>query len=210
MIPIFVGSSERFASVEWMTPYSIEENTAFDVRVHVVRPARHGMKESGCTGFTHVRWAVPQLCREMGYEFGIYLDVDMLVLSDIAELWGYRKSGSWVCLRDGTDEVSVICSTLKYPDKSVLHNRHPGTLPRGFHCPEIPLSWNCEDSIQDGMKLLHFTDLKCQPWFTEHPCKEAVGIYRNYESRYRRDRAEPHARGNRKNTQHAPAGLRMQ
>lgn len=184
MIPVFVASSKRFSDVEWLTEFSIKQNTDADVAVYIVRPDLWGMCESGCTGFTNVRWAVPQLCRELGYDFGIYLDVDMLVTGDICELWTYRRAGHWVCLQDGSDEVSVICASLQYPDKSNLHNRHKGTLPRGNRLHTIPLTWNSEDHVCKDMRLLHFTALDSQPWFYDHPDPEAVAVYRGYCERY--------------------------
>jgi len=184
VIPVFIASSDRFADVEWMTKFSIEQNTNADVKIYIVRPQWFGMQESGCTGFTNVRYAVPQLCRLLGHEFGIYLNCDMLVIGDIAELYLHRRYGKWVCLEDGSNEVSVICSSINFPDKSVLHTRHKGTLPRGYLYPEIPLEWNCEDEIKPFMKLLHFTDLKSQPWFYDHPNAEAVALYESYRDRY--------------------------
>lgn len=184
MIPIFVASSERFAGVEWMAEFSIRQNTSADVAVHIIRPDLHGMQETGCTGFTNVRYTVPQLCREMGYDFGIYLDVDMLVVGDIAELWEYRRAGHWVCLEDGSDEVSVVCASLQYPDKSRIHERHKASFSRGSKLKAIPLAWNCEDEVKEGMKILHFTDLNAQPWTHEHPNAEAVALYESYRTRY--------------------------
>jgi hypothetical protein len=142
------------------------------------------MYEHGCTGFTNVRWAVAELLRESGYQFGIYLDVDMLVTGDVEELFQYRKPGCWVTLQDGSTEVSVICSSLRYPPRGTLHLRHKGTLPRGDMLPLIPTVWNCEDKVKQGMRLLHFTDLNTQPWFYDHPDEEAVELYESYRNRY--------------------------
>ena len=193
MIPIFIAYSDRFADAEWLTEFSIRENTNEEVQIHIVRPQWYGMEESGCTGFTNVRYAVPQLCRLFGYDYGIYLDVDMLVIGDIKELWAYRKAFKWVCLEDGSNEVSVICSTLQFPDKSVLHTRHRGTL-HGARSRDIPMEWSCEDDVVEGMKLLHFTGLATQPWFHNHPDSEAVGLYEEYRARYHsRDGAERYA-----------------
>lgn len=195
-IPVFIASSERFQEVEWLTEFSIRENTTSDVDIRIVRPDWYGMQESGCTGFTNVRWAIPQLCRELGYEFGIYLDVDMLVLGDIAELWAYRQSGKRVVLEDGSDEVSICCATLQYPEKTFIHTRHKGTFPRGYDVPSIPLTWNSEDAICDGAKLVHYTSLKHQPWFYDHFNKEAVDLYASYCDRHR---AKSDARSHRVN-----------
>lgn len=184
-IPVFIASSNRFEEVEWLTEFSIRENTSADVDIRIVRPEWYGMQESGCTGFTNVRWTIPQLCRELEYEFGIYLDVDMLVLGDIAELWSYRKQGKRVVLEDGSDEVSVCCATLQYPDKAFVHTRHKGTFPRGYDIAVIPDEWNCEDAIKPGAKLIHYTSLDHQPWFYNHFNKEAVDLYASYCDRYR-------------------------
>ena len=183
MIPIFIASSDRFADAEWMTEFSIRENTSEEVQIYIVRPQWFGMEESGCTGFTNVRYAIPQLCRLFGHDFGIYLDVDMIVTGDIKELWSYRRAFNWTCLADGNNEVSVICSTLQFPDKSTLHLRHKGTL-MGARRSDIPLTWNSKDAICPDMKLLHFTGLATQPWFHDHPDNAAVALYKEYKARY--------------------------
>lgn len=190
MIPVFVASSNRFAEIEWMTPYSIQRNSSVDVRIHVIRPEDVGMQESGCTGFSMIRYAVPELCREHGYSEAIYLDIDMLVTGDISELWQYRQPGKWVTLTDSSDEVSIISAEIKYPAKEFIHRRHRGTLHKADRVAGIPPCWNVEDRVEPDMRLLHFTNLDTQPWFHEHPCKEAVEIYRQYESDYLRDRAK--------------------
>ena len=69
MIPIFIASSDRFESTEWLTDFSIRENTDAEVMIHIVRPQWWGMQESGCTGFANVRFAIPQLCRQLGYDY---------------------------------------------------------------------------------------------------------------------------------------------
>jgi lipopolysaccharide biosynthesis glycosyltransferase len=183
MIPIFIASSDRFADAEWLTEFSILENTNEEVKIYIVRPQWYGMEASGCTGFTNVRYAIPQLCRLFGYDYGIYLDVDMIVTGDIKDLWAYRKAFNWVCLEDGSNEVSVVCSTLQFPDKSVLHTRHKSTL-HGARLSNIPLEWNSKDKVCPNMKLLHFTALANQPWFHDHPNSEAVALYEEYLARY--------------------------
>ena len=131
-----------------MTASSIVKNTKADVSITHLYPE----VEEGCTGFSKVRWTIDR---------GIYLDCDMIVLGDIAELWSYRRSGKFVCMQDGSTEVAVIDGVSKLP--------------------LIPREWNVEDRIEKGMKLLHFTDLKCQPWFYDHPNPEAVEIWKQYK-----------------------------
>lgn len=211
MIPVFIASSARFASIEWMTEFSIRENTTSDVAIHIIRPDEIGTREHGCTGFTNLRYAVPQLCREYGYEFGIYLDCDMLVLGDIAELYSYGEKRKWVCLQDGSNEVSVVSCFLQYPDKSRLCEMKKHQFNRGEDVRRIPLEWNSEDKVTPGMKLLHFTSLDSQPWFYDHPDKEAVAIYEDYRARFdNRNRPESDATSPRRRKRVKASKVRLQ
>src|SRR5690606_14692 len=127
-------------------------------------PEPLGLPYTGCTGFTNLRYIIPELCGYRGY--AIYLDVDMLVLADIAELWSYRQVGAWVQLEDGASEVAVIdCAAHTHlPPMKHIHHWHKSELARAVKSVDaIPLCWNVEDKTEPGMKLLHFTDLKRQP-----------------------------------------------
>ena len=158
-IPIFIGISERFKITEGITERSILRNTDSPVDITHLYPK----VEAGCTGFTNVRYDISH---------GIYLDCDMIVLGDIAELWGYYEKGRVACMVDGSSEVSVIGCSHLCRDK---HHEH--LIPKS---KTIPLSWNVKDQVIPGMKLLHFTSLATQPWFYEHPNLEAVEIYKKY------------------------------
>ena len=160
MIPVYIGISERFREMEGMTANSILRNTNADVQITHLYPD----KEEGCTGFTNVRYNIKK---------GIYLDVDMIVLGDIAELWAYHQPGKFVCLQDGSTEVSVIDC-----DHTCSNKREHHLLPLE---PIIPIEWNIKDEVIHGMKLLHFTNLATQPWFFDHPNKEALKIYDEYK-----------------------------
>lgn len=161
MLPltVYIGISRRFRQIEGMTAESIRQHASEPVEIVHVYPD----VESGCTGFTNVRYTIPR---------GVYLDCDMIVLADIAELMTYHRPGRFVCLADGSTEVAVI---------DCYHNcrskREEFKLPR---LRSIPLVWNSEDRLVPGAKLLHFTDLNTQPWNTRHPDDEARGYYERY------------------------------
>ena len=159
IIPVYIGTSERFRCVHGMTERSIARNTTAEVCIQHV----YAQPESGCTGFTNVRY---------GIRYGIYLDCDMVVLGDIAELWSYRQPGAFVCLEDGSTEVAVIDC-----EHACTNKREEGLLPKVC---TIPLTWNSEDRLVEGAKLLHFTDLNTQPWFHPHPDPAVVALYRDY------------------------------
>ncbi len=184
-IRIYIGSSDKFRCAESAIENSILANTQSDVEITFMRPSDLGIPESGCTGFTNLRYAVPDMAGFAGY--AIYLDVDMIVLGDIADLYDYRQPGYWVTMKDGSSEVSVIsCGVHRHMPG--LHNIHMYNKSQLYGMIRkkclIPPCWNVEDEVQEGMKLLHLTDLKCQPWMKEpqypHPCPEAVDIYHAY------------------------------
>jgi hypothetical protein len=158
-IPIYIGISEKFKITQGLTERSILRNTSAPVEITHLYP----VIESGCTGFTNVRY---------GINHGIYLDCDMIVLGDIAELWSYYKKDYYVCMEDGSSEVAVIGCSHFCRDKN-----HEYLIPK---LKKIPMIWNVEDEIVDGMKLLHFTNLKTQPWFSDHPNNSVINLYNEY------------------------------
>lgn len=160
-VPVFIGISERFRSIEGLTAASILRHASAEVQIRHLYPET----EAGCTGFTNVRYTIGR---------GIYLDCDMILLADIAELWAYRQPGKFVCLKDGSTEVAVIDCAHQCTNKT-----QETLLPKAAR---IPLEWNSEDRLVEGAKLLHFTDLKTQPWFYEHPNAEAVAVYDAYKA----------------------------
>lgn len=183
LIRVYIASNERWAMQEPVIEYSIRTNTKADVEINIIRPLDHGMQETGCTSFTNVRWAVPELAGHAG--FAIYLDVDMLVLGDIVELWSYKQPGRFVCLADGSTEVMVMDCTQRMPPLAQLHQYKKWSLiekAQPYLRPRIPLEWNCKDGVDLSTKLIHFTDLSRQPWFTPERDDRATQILRRYES----------------------------
>jgi len=159
-IPITIGMSDRFRIIEGLTERSILRNTSTPCEISHVAT----VPEEGCTGFSNVRYRVRD---------AIYLDPDMIVLGDIAELWELREAGRFVCLRDGTTEVAIITGY----EHTCRNKREEHLLAKSC---VIPLNWNVEDKVTDGAKLVHFTDLSTQPWFHDHPDPDAVALYEAY------------------------------
>ncbi len=165
MIQVFIGISERFDCIKGLTEKSILANTNAEVAISHLYPE----KEEGCTGFSNVRYAIKK---------GIYLDPDMIVLGDIADLWAYHRPKKYVCMQDGSSEVAVI--DCEHSCKNKFDERK---LPK---LPIIPLEWNIEDcdyfdkALPKNIKLFHFTDLRYQPWFHKHHHKDAIALYEEY------------------------------
>ena len=188
MIRVMIGTcgSGMHEKAEKVIEYSIRESTFEDVDIQFMRP---GWK-SGCTGFTNHRFLIPSLCNFEG--FAIYLDVDMLVLGDIAELWSYKEPGKW-CTTPYRDDVSVIdSSAFKDLTPAVVKAKRKDAIRsmiKNRQLLSIPQSWNCIDKLTPATDLLHYSDLDRQPWhpipghpYKEHPDAAAVELFWDYYS----------------------------
>lgn len=184
MIRVFIGTAPKWAAHEPILEYSIREHCSQPVEINFMRAGEHGLQPSGCTGFTNFRFAVPELAGFQGH--AIYLDIDMLVLADISELWEYRKPGRFVTPLSGGTEVSVIDCTMRiYPPASEIHRHKKWELERITPMLfAINALWNVEDELKPGTKLLHFTDLR-QDWINgEHNSREAMELLNEYKKNY--------------------------
>lgn len=135
------------------------------------------VKQPGSWGtpFSAFRFAVPELC---GFEGrAIYLDADMLVLGDIAELWDMPPSfgRGMRCVSGMRSDVSVIdCRVFDRPDWPKIQVMKPSGA-RVFEYmrwmnehsviqDDLPAVWNdCDGAIYnrepESVKLLHYTNV---------------------------------------------------
>lgn len=187
MIRVFVGSNTPYAEQEKVLAYSIRANTEAEVEVTFMRPGENGLQACGCTGFSNYRYCVPELADHQG--FAIYLDVDMIVMGDIRDLYVWKRAGKWAVLADGSNEVAVIDCTIRMPEKERIHTYPKQQLlhmTQPYQVRAIPLEWNVEDRVTENMKLLHFTDLNMQPWLGgKHQSPEALGVLQAYQEKAR-------------------------
>ena len=156
MTRVFIGSHKRFERCEPVIEWSIRKYASEPVEINFLRPEYYGCEDSGCTGFSRMRYEIPRICNYEGH--AIYLDVDMILQADIAELWDYRHSGFTAIMQDCSSEVMVVDCEAEF--FNIIR--------------AIPEEWNVEDyaATQEDLKtakLIHYTDLKYQPWFFEHP-----------------------------------------
>ena len=122
--------------------------------------------KSWVTPFSGFRWRIPEVCAHKGR--AIYMDVDMLCVTDIAELWEMpMPKGACVLAR----EAKRYCVMLIDCKEAGRHNPFLSVRRRsgGAVAPFPPgQNWNCLDG--DGLplsdpsiKLLHFTSIDSQP-----------------------------------------------
>lgn len=192
MIRIFIGTDGSIhQKAERVLLHSIRKHTSADTDVQFIRP---GWKSRGPTGFTLHRYLIPKLCNFQGY--AIYLDVDMLLLGDIQELWNYRTPNKW-CItprskKQINDDVSVIdCSAFrdlpKENDLKKFRKEDVRTKIGNRYLQNIPKEWNCIDRLHSDTKLLHYSRLGTQPWhpnpnrtYKPHKDSGAVNLFFQY------------------------------
>ena len=191
MIRVFIGTDgDIHQDAEKVLEYSIRNNTNQPVDVTFMRP---GWK-NGVTGFTTHRYMIPMLCNFEGY--AIYLDVDMIALEDLEDLWGYRTPGKWCTTNAQDDDVSVIdCSAFTDLNDVELLKKAPGGQTKQIvrrqignrYFANISPLWNVEDKVIPNAKLIHYTALNTQPWkpnpkeqYKDHPSPEAVDLFFEY------------------------------
>lgn len=93
MIPIkiFIGYDPREAAAYHVACQSIIEHASHPVAFYPLAQNVLPLdsKRDGSNGFMAARFLVPMLCNYEGW--AIYLDGDMVIMEDIAELWAYKN-----------------------------------------------------------------------------------------------------------------------
>lgn len=214
-IRVFVGTDQRMRKAELVLEHSIRKHASQPVEIHWMRandpgfrveehstwgendpswsigrppgtPYGPGKPGRWATDFTCFRFFVPELCNFEG--FAIYLDVDMMLFADIAELWNYRQPGKLV----STSRLDVFvadCSAFRDWIRSEEAKGsgfgfgvYQGRLGKRWVKNGIPDAWDTLDRWDERAKLVHFTQMRTQPWkpwpevfrYPDHPDPAAV------------------------------------
>jgi len=131
------------------------------------------------TPFSAFRWGVPAACRFAGK--AIYLDVDMIVMSDIAELWDTPFNSEAFAIAKNTQTFCCTlfdCARAKHVLPPVDRIRREfglyayirrSLVPGRVQSFPVGQNWNCLDgedyeSIRDPeIKIVHCTSIPTQP-----------------------------------------------
>jgi hypothetical protein len=193
-IRVFVGSEPEQELALQVLTHSIERHTTHKVRVEalwraveargIVIPLPSRRESRPRTPFSFQRFAIPELCGFQGR--AIYVDSDMQVFADIAELWTWPFGGHDLLsvIEDASSrrrsQFSVMvldCASLRWRVEALI-----GELDRGRYSYEqlvyemavaknvgqvLPTRWNSlERHARGETSLLHYTDMNRQPWLT--------------------------------------------
>lgn len=143
------------------------------------------IKYRNFTEFSNYRWLIPEICGYAGR--AIFLDSDMVCLADIAELFdadmggcamlakaeAYAGGNAW-----GMSNVLFDCGQCRFPVEEIfreidaglysytdLHQMTPRFLQhRPYRIGPLDPGWNSFDRLEEGTRLIHYTNLGTQPW----------------------------------------------
>jgi hypothetical protein len=194
---IGVGANDEDLEFQSVLHYSLERKTSQPLEINWIRlsrnpesfwysdpQARKGWNtRTWHTPFSPLRWGVPAFCHFQGK--AIYLDVDMIAMADIAELWNQEIKDEAGMLA----KVPDICVTM-YNNPAMQKalppveqiKTQPGLYRQvRYRClgqagliQKVSGNWNCLDLKRDRggeyvkvddpeIKILHFTKVATQP-----------------------------------------------
>lgn len=193
-IKVFVGCDPNNCDLEQMMvlDYSIHKHTQAPVEIIWMQlshdassfwfadsQAKKGWRtEKWATPFSGFRWAIPAYCNYEGR--AIYMDTDVIVLSDLNELWQHPIEGQAVVAAKGGKSTARLCTCVWdcskaqafIPDIEQLKNNpesHKNLMKKIKEHPEYVQSYedhfNCidgEDLAVSEIKILHYSDMGTQ------------------------------------------------
>src|SRR5215467_6193839 len=203
-IRIFIGSGEASVLERKTLIYSLHKHSKRKLDIYVYNGTHNAIEHNqeepvlaplslklkylnGTTEYGLYRYLVPQICGYQGK--AIYLDSDIVCLSDIGELWDLDLNGfeffalANVASESGqrfyrTSVMLMDCDRLRFDLDTIFSQIHDGlfsyfpdflgmspTFLR-YHphkIGELDPRWNSLDRWDAETKAIHYTDLSTQP-----------------------------------------------
>lgn len=190
-VRVFVGTDRAQMIGVKLLEYSIKKYASMSVTVEPIDdagiPVPADPANRSRTGFSFSRFKIPELCGYRGK--GIYMDADMQVFTDIADLWNRPFDGAKVLYAEGPaaqgriPQFSVLlldCESLDWDVRKIVQGFDEGKyayadlmqriciLPENDKRPGLPFEWNSLEHYEEGRtKLIHYTDMPTQPWVSK-------------------------------------------
>ena len=190
-VRIYVGAHETEALAFKVLEHSIRRHTDRQVEMRTIdnslAPPVTDPRFLPYTNFSYGRFGIPKLAGYQGR--AVYMDSDMIVFRDIAELWDTPFDGAKVLVEkvtpgsEGKGRLTAVmlmnCEALDWDleeivnrlgvdyDMNGLMSVYP-LVGEGELQDRLPLGWNSLDEVTEDTRLLHFTKIKTQPWV--YPC----------------------------------------
>ncbi len=207
-VKIFIGSGDQSLLERKVLIYSLRKHSRRDLDIQVFSGTHNAIEANGedprpaplplhlkyrnLTEFSLYRYLIPELCSFEGK--AIYLDSDMVCLTDIGELFdtpldGCDFSAKYESADDGEERWALSamlfdCSRSRfdldrifkeidlglyaYSDFSHLRSKFLAHHP--YRAAKLDPNWNVFDRRDSSTKLVHYTNLFTQPWkYAGHP-----------------------------------------
>ena len=187
MIKLFVGCDPNGCDAEsqMVLEYTARKHCSEDIDIVWMKHSNdpddywHGWSsKTWATPFSGFRWGIPEYCNFEGQ--AIYMDSDMIIQGDLAELWDEEWNDSAIIMGKGGWRFCVSkwnCERAKEVLPSVedikkepyAHQQLAHGIPQHPHLEqEFDRQWNNfdgENDELDNIKILHYTDMSTQPHF---------------------------------------------
>jgi len=163
LLRIFVGMDKRQPLAPTVLQSSIIRNSSKPVSITWLVQDQLPVKRRGLTDFTFTRYLPPFLCRYEG--LALFLDADMLVRADIAELFELADPRYAVQVVKGVERFEwpslmlFDCALCKALTPEFIEKGEPQRLDWGA-VGDLPKEWNhCVgyDAPNPDAKLVHYT-----------------------------------------------------
>jgi hypothetical protein len=185
---IFCGADRSQLLPFKVLAHSIERHTERPVDIRLIdnaaSPTPADPRHAPYTEFSFARFAIPALCGYAGK--AVYMDSDMLVFADMAELWDVPLGDAKIAIEIGARSqetrgrhaalMLLDCARLDWRvddivaglgtryDYNALMAIDPLLQP-GDMQELIPAGWNDLDQFTAGRtRNLHYTEIRTQPW----------------------------------------------
>jgi len=186
-IKLFVGCAPNGEDAEsqMVLEYSARKHSSMPIDIvwmkHSMDPKSfwYGWKsETWATPFSGFRWGIPEYCAFKGQ--AIYMDSDMIIQGDLAELWNepwddtaiIMGKGGWrFCVSKWNCEraKSVLPPVERIRKEPFAHQQLAHSIPQYPQLEQIfDRQWNNFDGENDDLdkiKILHYTDMSTQMHF---------------------------------------------
>jgi hypothetical protein len=211
-IELFVGCAPNGEDAEsqMVLEYTAKKNSSLPVNIHWMKHSIDPKSfwygwdsRTWATPFSGFRWGIPEFQAFKGQ--AIYMDSDMLILGDLAELWnepwndtaiimgkgGWRFCvAKWNCER-AKQVLPPVDQIRKTPQ---AHQQLAHQLPQHPHLEQIfDRQWNNFDGENDNLddiKILHYTDMSTQMHLLKYalPRLESMGMKHWFDGQVRAHR----------------------
>lgn len=193
---VFVGADRTQALAVKVLEHSIKRHSSIDVEVAgmVDLPVREPKDPRNWqrTNFSFSRFCIPNLCDYSGR--AAYMDADMLVFRDIAELWEIPFDGATIIIQESVEtqvtekvgapshrkkQCSVMlidCEKARWEIEEIVDGFDEGRYDYDQLMSEmcildesdvryaVPFQWNSLEHHDANTRLIHYTDVYTQPW----------------------------------------------